>query len=226
MLSSSLSGSNSLNRFSNRFPQRYSGHHTHLDSMSHNQPMASMPMNIQMSHPLQAPTMPMPMSMAQSSTPKTIQSTSLGNNGSFTFEPHFAHLQQQHHGHHNHGLLGLPGHDRDQHSSNANAPMALHSNSKLQMFRNSDDLLLHPSYPIEPSGTFPRKKEPQRIRIPSNQSVTSRSSTEKFELRNSPMPTYHIEVRISKGVPVYECECGTFRLFLLLLSERMGNMVK
>ncbi|CAH2044278.1 unnamed protein product, partial [Iphiclides podalirius] len=51
-------------------------------------------------------------------------------------------------------------------------------------------------------GTFPRKKENQRFRIPSNPSVTSKSSAGKLSTgsiersseRNSPMPTFHVEV--------------------------------
>ncbi|GBP27676.1 Disks large homolog 5 [Eumeta japonica] len=51
-------------------------------------------------------------------------------------------------------------------------------------------------------GTFPRKKENQRIRIPSNPSVTSKNSAGKLSTgsiersseRNSPMPTFHVEV--------------------------------
>ncbi|XP_012283152.1 disks large homolog 5 isoform X2 [Orussus abietinus] len=51
-------------------------------------------------------------------------------------------------------------------------------------------------------GTFPRKKENQRFRIPSNPSVTSKSSAGKLSTgsiertseRGSPMPTFHVEV--------------------------------
>lgn len=51
-------------------------------------------------------------------------------------------------------------------------------------------------------GTFPRKKENQRFRIPSNPSVTSKNSAGKLSTgsiersseRNSPMPTFHVEV--------------------------------
>ena len=134
-------------------------------------------MNIQMAHPNKLP----PMSMY-----KSIPSSNISSNTSFTFEPS---------PHHNHSQ-GTSKSEQQQHSTSTtpSTSMSLQSNSSKIMFRNSDDLLLHPSCPIEPSGTFPRKKEPQRIRIPSNQSVTSRSSTERFELRNSPMPTYHIEV--------------------------------
>ncbi|XP_045500224.1 disks large homolog 5 [Colias croceus] len=51
-------------------------------------------------------------------------------------------------------------------------------------------------------GTFPRKKENQRFRIPSNPSVTSKNSAGKLSTgsiersseRNSPMPKFHVEV--------------------------------
>ncbi|XP_059054689.1 disks large homolog 5 [Achroia grisella] len=51
-------------------------------------------------------------------------------------------------------------------------------------------------------GTFPRKKENQRFRVPSNPSVTSKNSAGKLSTgsiersseRNSPMPTFHVEV--------------------------------
>uniref|UniRef100_A0A2A4J3E8 Disks large homolog 5 n=1 Tax=Heliothis virescens TaxID=7102 RepID=A0A2A4J3E8_HELVI len=51
-------------------------------------------------------------------------------------------------------------------------------------------------------GTFPRKNDNQRFRIPSNPSVTSKNSAGKLSTgsiersseRNSPMPTFHVEV--------------------------------
>lgn len=51
-------------------------------------------------------------------------------------------------------------------------------------------------------GTFPRKKENQRFRIPSNPSVTPKNSVGKLSTgsiertseRGSPMPTFHVEV--------------------------------
>lgn len=56
--------------------------------------------------------------------------------------------------------------------------------------------------PCFEGGTFPRKKENQRFRIPSNPSVTSKNSIgklssgsiEKTSERGSPMPTFHIEI--------------------------------
>ncbi|XP_055386294.1 disks large homolog 5 [Condylostylus longicornis] len=56
--------------------------------------------------------------------------------------------------------------------------------------------------PIYEGGTFPRKKEHQRFRIPSNHSVTSKGSGVKNSTgsidhhseRGSPMPTVHVEI--------------------------------
>jgi len=107
------------------------------------------------------------------------------NTNSYAFEPSPSHHSHSHYG-----------------TNESSVSMSVASssgphNNRINFRNNSDDILLHPSYPPSTTGTFPRKKEPQRIRIPSNQSVTSKSSTEKFDLRNSPMPTYHIEVRLS-----------------------------
>lgn len=101
----------------------------------------------------------------------------------FTFEPTY---------HHSHP------HVTTSNESSNSLSMASSSSHRINTFRNSDDVLLQPSMYIEQSGTFPRKREAQRIRIPSNQSVTSRSSTEKFEMRNSPMPCVQINVTVSE----------------------------
>lgn len=68
-------------------------------------------------------------------------------------------------------------------------------------YREND--MINMSY-YEP-GTFPRKKENQRFRIPSNPSVTSKgsgkmstSSIERTSDHGSPMPTFHVEV-LSSG---------------------------
>lgn len=98
------------------------------------------------------------------------------SSNNYSFEPSSLHYS------HSHGT----------NDSSMSMSHASSSGNRLN-FRNSDDFLLQSTY-AEPSGTFPRKREPHRIRIPSNQSVTSKSSTEKVDLRNSPMPTYHIEV--------------------------------
>lgn len=102
----------------------------------------------------------------------------IASNNSYAFEPPLHYSSH---------------HSRGTNESSVSMSHGSSSGNRLN-FRNSDDLLLQPSYHAEPSGTFPRKREPHRIRIPSNQSVTSRSSAEKVDLRNSPMPTYHIEV--------------------------------
>ena len=67
-------------------------------------------------------------------------------------------------------------------------------------------------------GTFPRKKENQRFRIPSNPSVTSKSSVGKLSTgsiertseRGSPMPTFHVEV-LSPGTGGGSSGGGTVR---------------
>lgn len=59
-----------------------------------------------------------------------------------------------------------------------------------------------PTYHGYEGGTLPGRKEDQRIRIPSNTSVTSKSSVGKLSTgsiertseRGSPMPTFHVEV--------------------------------
>lgn len=75
-----------------------------------------------------------------------------------------------------------------------------HNMSDLQPSRNSRTI--DNSYQTYEGGTFPRKKENQRFRIPSNPSVTSKNSAGKLSTgsiersseRNSPMPTFHVEV--------------------------------
>lgn len=67
-------------------------------------------------------------------------------------------------------------------------------------------------------GTFPRKKENQRFRIPSNPSVTSKNSVGKLSTgsiertseRGSPMPTFHVEV-LSPGTGNGSSTGGTIR---------------
>lgn len=59
-----------------------------------------------------------------------------------------------------------------------------------------------PYYNAYEGGTFPRKKENQRFRVPSNPSVTSKNSAgkqstgsiERSSERNSPMPSFHVEI--------------------------------
>jgi len=165
--------SNTLNRFSNRPPSRYSSAHQHHPLMNLHATQQSM------QTPPRGSTLP-------------------GKNASFAFEPNFPSHHSHPHGQKSELQQHLP--NSCGHPSSAPITMSLRSNSSKLLYRNSDDLLgAHLSSPIENSGTFPRKREPQRIRIPSNQSVTSRSSMEKFELRNSPMPSCHIEVSCSKN---------------------------
>ncbi|XP_068081799.1 disks large homolog 5 [Anabrus simplex] len=81
----------------------------------------------------------------------------------------------------------------DLHYHKARAMLSAHSHPGYQ--GNDDISVGYPNY--EEVGTFPRKKENQRIRIPSNPSVTSKVSTgsiERASERGSPMPTFHVEV--------------------------------
>lgn len=74
-----------------------------------------------------------------------------------------------------------------------------HNMSDLQPVPRANRAEYHQTYE---GGTFPRKKENQRFRIPSNPSVTSKNSAGKLSTgsiersseRNSPMPTFHVEV--------------------------------
>ncbi|CAG0884142.1 unnamed protein product [Darwinula stevensoni] len=65
------------------------------------------------------------------------------------------------------------------------------------------------------AGTFPRKKDNQRIRIPSNQSVTSKSSAGKLtgsieqgisDRGSSPMPTFHVETLGKPSSSYWRCK--------------------
>lgn len=60
-------------------------------------------------------------------------------------------------------------------------------------YRDSDIISCSPGYE---GGTYPRKKENQRIRIPSNPSVTSKNSgsIERTSEGGSPMPIFEVEV--------------------------------
>ncbi|XP_054265704.1 disks large homolog 5-like isoform X2 [Macrosteles quadrilineatus] len=107
------------------------------------------------------------------------------NSRSFSFEPSFTQF------HHTHS----PSVDSHYHKNARSIPSA-HSHPGYE----------HENYTYE-GGTFPRKKENQRFRIPSNPSVTSKSSggkvstgsIEKASDRGSPMPTFHVEV-LSPGL--------------------------
>ncbi|KAI8439755.1 hypothetical protein MSG28_013443, partial [Choristoneura fumiferana] len=80
-------------------------------------------------------------------------------------------------------------------------PSHTHNMSDLQPVPRANRVLGDYHHTYE-GGTFPRKKENQRFRIPSNPSVTSKNSAGKLSTgsiersseRNSPMPTYHVEI--------------------------------
>ncbi|XP_059475211.1 disks large homolog 5 [Neocloeon triangulifer] len=91
--------------------------------------------------------------------------------------------------------------------------LSAHSHSS---YRGGDDMLVTGYHGYE-GGTFPRKKENQRIRIPSNQSVTSKSSAGKLSTgsieravseRGSPMPSIHVEVLLHSGEFTTLPECN------------------
>lgn len=107
---------------------------------------------------------------------------------SFCFEPPYNSLSQYHHTH-------SPSVDSHYHKTRS---LAAHS--------HPSDESDHSSFQHYEGGTFPRKKENQRFRIPSNPSVASKGSgskmssgsIEKSSERGSPMPTYYVEV-LSSG---------------------------
>ncbi|XP_065342347.1 disks large homolog 5 isoform X2 [Cloeon dipterum] len=94
-------------------------------------------------------------------------------------------------------------------------PRPIMSGHPHSSYRGADEIL-NPGYCYE-GGTFPRKKENQRIRIPSNQSVTSKSSAGKLSTgsieravseRGSPMPSITVEVMTHGGEYVSIPECN------------------
>ncbi|XP_063244378.1 disks large homolog 5 isoform X2 [Bacillus rossius redtenbacheri] len=104
------------------------------------------------------------------------------------FEPYSPFSQNSHHSH-------SPSADMHYHSKR---PMlSAHSHPG---YRGHEEISI--GYHGYEGGTFPRKKENPRIRIPSNPSVTSKSSAgkvstgsmERASERGSPMPTFHVEV--------------------------------
>lgn len=123
-------------------------------------------------------------------------SISLSDSRSYCFEPSYSPVTQFHHTH-------SPSADSHYHKGARSIPSA-HSHPG---YRPTDDLPSHDSYHTYEGGTFPRKKENQRFRIPSNPSVASKSSggkvstgsIEKASDRGSPMPTFHVEV-LSPGL--------------------------
>ncbi|XP_058794520.1 disks large homolog 5-like isoform X2 [Phymastichus coffea] len=113
------------------------------------------------------------------------ESIGLPDARSFCFEPPYTPPPQINFGH-----LHTPSMDLHYHKPRAHPTMS------------SYDVPPYVSHGPYEGGTFPRKKENQRFRIPSNPSVTSKNSIgklssgsiEKTSERGSPMPTFHIEI--------------------------------
>lgn len=108
---------------------------------------------------------------------------------SFSFEPSYNPLQYPH--------THSPSMDSHYHKTRSLASAHSHPSDETD----------HPSFQHYEGGTFPRKKENPRFRIPSNPSVASKGSggkmssgsIEKSSERGSPMPTFHVEV-LSPGL--------------------------
>ncbi|OXU31832.1 hypothetical protein TSAR_008281 [Trichomalopsis sarcophagae] len=106
---------------------------------------------------------------------------------SFCFEPPYSPQPQPNFGH-----LHTPSIDLHFHKPRAHPTMSSY---------DVPPYVSHGAVGYE-GGTFPRKKENQRFRIPSNPSVTSKSSIgklssgsiEKTSERGSPMPSFHVEI--------------------------------
>ncbi|XP_075211047.1 disks large homolog 5-like isoform X1 [Lycorma delicatula] len=122
-------------------------------------------------------------------------SISLSDSRSYCFEPPYSPVTQFHHTH-------SPSVDSHYHKDRS-----VSSGHSHPSYRPSDELPTHDTYHTYEGGTFPRKKENQRFRIPSNPSVASKNSggkvstgsIEKSSERGSPMPTFHVEV-LSPGL--------------------------
>nr|CAD7452581.1 unnamed protein product [Timema tahoe] len=116
------------------------------------------------------------------------ESIGLSDSRSYCFEPYSPTSQSPHHTH---------SPSVDLHYLKPRPMLPAHSHPG---YRGNDEMSV--GYHGYEGGTFPRKKENQRIRIPSNPSVTSKNSTgkvstgsiERTSERSSPMPTFHIEV--------------------------------
>nr|CAD7404625.1 unnamed protein product [Timema cristinae] len=116
------------------------------------------------------------------------ESIGLSDSRSYCFEPYSPTSQSPHHTH---------SPSVDLHYLKPRPMLPAHSHPG---YRGNDEMSV--GYHGYEGGTFPRKKENQRIRIPSNPSVTSKNSTgkvstgsiERTSERGSPMPTFHIEV--------------------------------
>ncbi|XP_043477126.1 disks large homolog 5 isoform X2 [Leptopilina heterotoma] len=113
------------------------------------------------------------------------ESIGLPDARSFCFEPPYSPGPQPVYGQH----LYTPSADLHCHKSNKAHPLSPY------------DVPSSYTHGYE-GGTFPRKKENQRFRIPSNPSVTPKNSVGKLSTgsiertseRGSPMPTFHVEV--------------------------------
>lgn len=114
------------------------------------------------------------------SSPLPLHLPSSQSGDSFCFEPPYA-----------------PGFHSHNPSVDASYKRPINTAHSHTAYRDND--IINLSYE---SGTFPRKKENQRFRIPSNPSVTSKSSAgkvstgsiERTSERGSPMPKFHVEV--------------------------------
>ncbi|GLV34490.1 Discs large 5 [Carabus blaptoides fortunei] len=124
------------------------------------------------------------------SSPSPLQLPSSQSRESFCFEPPYA--------------TGFHSHNPSVDAAYKKPQLGVHSHIA---YRDSD--LISMTYtPGYEGGTFPRKKENQRFRIPSNPSVTSKNSAgkvsngsiERTSDHGSPMPTFHVEV-LSPGNP-------------------------
>ncbi|KAJ1521902.1 hypothetical protein ONE63_002238 [Megalurothrips usitatus] len=106
------------------------------------------------------------------------------NRSGYIFEPPYSPQQQSYHSH-------SPS---DVHYVKPQSLLQAHSHPN---YRVNDDLNISYHSSGFESGTFPRKKENPRFRIPSNPSVTSKVSTSSMERsseRDSPMPTFRVDV--------------------------------
>ncbi|XP_050531919.1 disks large homolog 5 [Daktulosphaira vitifoliae] len=119
----------------------------------------------------------------------------------YCFEPPYSHVTQFHHGH-------SPSVDMHYNRHTTRSPHRIITNIG---YRGDDMPESYHGYEI---GTFPRKRENPRFRIPSNPSVTSKSSGGAVGIstgsidrsvsseRDSPMPTFRVEVLNSGQIPM------------------------
>lgn len=207
--------------------QKYMTNESHMDSMQHNRMHSQLynvipttitqgggvvstrqPLAANFSFPPYTHSHPHPHSHPQNSLPSRYpsppslpsaqsgESIGLPDARSYCFEPPYSPA--------NYGHLHTPSIDLHYHKS------------RIPLTSAYDQV---PSYTHGyEGGTFPRKKENQRFRIPSNPSVTSKSSIGKLSTgsiertseRGSPMPTFHVEV-LSPGTGGSNSCSGTVR---------------